>query len=96
VGKAKRAHRCLVPSAKPNVGTALTRLCSPYEGCSANRPFVPLRRDMTDKYQQLTERDRVRSEARARLRQTIAAIQREAAERGLTAAELERHLADES
>jgi hypothetical protein len=51
---------------------------------------------MTDGYQQLTERDRIRSEAKARLRQTIATIQREVAERGLTAAELERLLADES
>lgn len=51
---------------------------------------------MPDRYQQLTEQDPVRSEAKAWLRQTIATIQREAAERGLTEAELERLFADES
>ena len=43
----------------------------------------------------LDEQDRIRREAKARLRQTISAIQKEAAERGLTEGELERLLADE-
>jgi prevent-host-death family protein len=47
-------------------------------------------------FDRLEEHDRIRREANARLRQTISAIQREAAERGLTEAELERLLADES
>jgi PHD/YefM family antitoxin component YafN of YafNO toxin-antitoxin module len=47
-------------------------------------------------FDRLDEQDRVRREAKARLRQGIAAIQREAADRGLTEPELERLLADES
>jgi prevent-host-death family protein len=47
-------------------------------------------------FDRLEEQDRIRSEAKARLRQTISSIQREAAERGLTDAELERLLAGES
>jgi prevent-host-death family protein len=47
-------------------------------------------------FDRLQEHDRIRREARARLRQTISAIQREAAQRGLAATELERLLADES
>jgi prevent-host-death family protein len=47
-------------------------------------------------FDRLEEQDRIRREAKARLRQTISLIQREAAERGLTAAELERLMADES
>jgi hypothetical protein len=43
----------------------------------------------------LEERERVRREATARLRQTIATIHREAAERGLAEAELMRLMADE-
>jgi hypothetical protein len=42
------------------------------------------------------EADRIRREAQARLRETISLIQREAAERGLTKAEVERLMADES
>jgi hypothetical protein len=44
----------------------------------------------------LSEQDRIRREAKVRLRQTISSIQREAAECGLTDAELERLMADES
>jgi prevent-host-death family protein len=47
-------------------------------------------------FDRLEEQDRIRREAKARLRQTISAIQQEAAQRGLTATELERLLADES
>jgi hypothetical protein len=47
-------------------------------------------------YDQTAEQDRVRREAKERLRQVIAAIQREAAQRGLTEEELEGLLADES
>jgi len=47
-------------------------------------------------FDRLEEHDRIRREAKARLLQTISAIHREAAERGLTEAELERLLADES
>jgi hypothetical protein len=47
-------------------------------------------------FDRLEEHDRIRREAKARLRQTISAIQRQAAQRGLTATELERLLADES
>ena len=47
-------------------------------------------------FERLDEQDRIRREARARLRQTIASIHREASERGLTETELERLLADES
>jgi len=47
-------------------------------------------------FDRLEEQDRIRREAKARLRETITSIQREAAERGLTEEELERLLADES
>ena len=47
-------------------------------------------------FDRLDEQDRIRRDAEARLRQTIVEIQREAAERGLTEAELERLLVDES
>ena len=47
-------------------------------------------------FDRLDEQDRIRREAKARLRQTISLIQQEAAERGLTEAELERLMADES
>ena len=47
-------------------------------------------------FDRLDEQDRIRREAKARLRQTIASIHREASERGLTESELERLLADES
>jgi prevent-host-death family protein len=47
-------------------------------------------------FDRLEEQDRIRREAKARLRQTIASIHREAAEGGLTEPELERLLADES
>jgi hypothetical protein len=44
----------------------------------------------------LEEQDRIRREAKVRLRETISSIQREAAERGLTETELDRLMADES
>jgi prevent-host-death family protein len=47
-------------------------------------------------FDRLEEQDRIRREAKARLRRTISLIQREASERGLTDAELERLMADES
>jgi prevent-host-death family protein len=47
-------------------------------------------------FDRLEEQDRIRREAKVRLRETIDSIQREAAERGLTGAEIERLLADES
>src|SRR5262245_55266524 len=47
-------------------------------------------------FDRLDEQDRIRREAKARLRRTISSIQQEAAERGLTDAELERLMADES
>lgn len=47
-------------------------------------------------FDRLEEHDRIRREAKARLRQTIAAIRREAAERSLTEAEFERLIADEN
>jgi prevent-host-death family protein len=47
-------------------------------------------------FDRLDEQDRIRRDAKARLQQTIAEIQREASERGLTEAELERLIADES
>jgi prevent-host-death family protein len=47
-------------------------------------------------FERLDEQDRIRREAKARLRQTIASIHHEASERGLTEAELDRLLADES
>jgi prevent-host-death family protein len=47
-------------------------------------------------FNRLNEHDRIRREAKVRLLQTISTIHREAAERGLTEAELERLIADES
>jgi prevent-host-death family protein len=47
-------------------------------------------------FDRLEEQDRIRREAKARLRETISLIQREAAERGLTDTELDRLMADES
>ena len=47
-------------------------------------------------FNRLEEQDRIRRDAKARLRETISSIQRQAAERGLTEAELERLMADES
>jgi len=46
-------------------------------------------------FDRLEEHDRIRREAKARLQQTISIIQLEAAEHGLTEAELERLMADE-
>jgi prevent-host-death family protein len=47
-------------------------------------------------FDRLEEQDRLRREAKVRLRETISSIQREAAERGLTETELQRLMADES
>jgi prevent-host-death family protein len=47
-------------------------------------------------FDRLDEQDRIRRDAKARLRKTISALQQEAADRGLTDAEVERLLADES
>jgi prevent-host-death family protein len=47
-------------------------------------------------FDRLEGHDRIRREAKARLRETISAIQREAAERGLTEAGLQRLMADEN
>jgi prevent-host-death family protein len=47
-------------------------------------------------FDRLEEQDRIRREAKVRLRETISLIQREAAARGLTEAELQRLIADES
>lgn len=47
-------------------------------------------------YERLEAPDRARREARARLRETVAAMRAEAAHKGLTEVELERLLADES
>jgi len=47
-------------------------------------------------FNRLEQRDRIRRDAKARLQWTIAAMQKEAAERGLTDRELARLLADES
>ncbi len=47
-------------------------------------------------FDRLDEQDRIRRDAKARLRQTIASIHRDASEHGLTEAELERLLADEN
>jgi prevent-host-death family protein len=47
-------------------------------------------------FDRLEQQDRIRREAKDRLRETISSIQREAAARGLTEAELERLIADES
>lgn len=47
-------------------------------------------------FDRLDEQDRIRRETKGHLRQTIARMQKEAADRGLTEAELERLLVDES
>ena len=47
-------------------------------------------------FERLDEQDRTRREAKDRLRQTTARMQKEAADRGLTEAEVERLLVDES
>jgi hypothetical protein len=47
-------------------------------------------------FDRLDEQDRIRREAKTHLRETISAMQKEAARRGLTDAELERLLADEA
>jgi prevent-host-death family protein len=47
-------------------------------------------------FDRLEEQDRIRREAKVRLRETISSIQREASERGLTEAEIQRLMADES
>jgi prevent-host-death family protein len=47
-------------------------------------------------FNRLEQQDRIRHDAKARLQQTIAAMQKEAAERGLNDKELARLLADES
>lgn len=47
-------------------------------------------------FDRLEEQDRIRRDAKVRLRETVTSIQREAAERGLTEAELQRLMADES
>ena len=49
-----------------------------------------------EEFERLDEQDRIRREAKARLRKTIAAAQAEAAGRGFSEAELDRLLADES
>ncbi len=49
-----------------------------------------------EEFERLDEQDRVRREAKARLRQTMAAVHAEAAGQGITEAELDRLLADES
>jgi PHD/YefM family antitoxin component YafN of YafNO toxin-antitoxin module len=46
-------------------------------------------------FARLNEQDRIRQEAKARLRHTIAAIHKDATSRGLTDAESERLLADD-
>ena len=46
-------------------------------------------------FMRLDQQDRLRREAKDRLRATIAAIHREAADRGMTEAELERLLAED-
>lgn len=47
-------------------------------------------------FDRMEEQDRIRRQAKERLRRTISSIQREAAERGLTDSELERLMADEN
>ncbi len=49
-----------------------------------------------EEFERLDELDRIRREANARLRQTMAAVQAEAAGKGFTEAELDRLLTDES
>ena len=46
-------------------------------------------------FERLEEQDRIRREAKVRLRETISSTHREAVERGLTEAELERLMSDE-
>jgi prevent-host-death family protein len=45
-------------------------------------------------FDRLEEQDRIRREAKVRLRETVSSIQREAAERGLTEGEVQRLMAD--
>jgi prevent-host-death family protein len=47
-------------------------------------------------FERLAEQERMRHEAKARLRRTLSAMQKDAADRGLTDKELDRLLADES
>ena len=47
-------------------------------------------------FDRLDEQDRIRREAKARLRETISEIQKDAADSGLTEGKLRRLLADES
>ena len=47
-------------------------------------------------FDRMEEQDRIRRQAKERLRVTISSIQREAAERGLTDVEVEQLMADES
>jgi prevent-host-death family protein len=47
-------------------------------------------------FERLAEQQRMRHEAKARLRRTLSAMQKDAADRGLTDKELDRLLADES
>jgi prevent-host-death family protein len=49
-----------------------------------------------EEFERLEEADRIQREAKARLQKTMAAVQDGAAKRGLTEAELDRLLADES
>lgn len=49
-----------------------------------------------NEFKRLDEQDSVRREAKARLRRTIAAIHKEAAERGLTEADAERLVSEDS
>ncbi len=49
-----------------------------------------------EEFERLDEQDRIRREAKSRLRQTMACVQAEAAGKGFTEAELDRLLADES
>jgi PHD/YefM family antitoxin component YafN of YafNO toxin-antitoxin module len=49
-----------------------------------------------EEFERLDEQDRIRREAKTRLRQTMAAVQAEAAGQGLNEAELDRLWADES
>jgi prevent-host-death family protein len=49
-----------------------------------------------NEFDRLEEQDRIRREAKIRLRETISSIQREVAERGLTEAELQRLIVDKS
>ena len=49
-----------------------------------------------EEFERLDEQDRIHREAKARLRQTMAAVQAEAAGKGLNEAELDRLWADES